>query len=101
MLTLAAAAPNREIYDFAGDVTLYDETYEGGCIQDPLGLENTLWANTVLASGTACGLVVHTGAEVCAAAASRRCLCSRAPAAKRQRGPLGCSALQLYPRAHT
>ena len=31
--------------------------------QDPLSLENTLWANTVLASGMACGVVVHTGSE--------------------------------------
>lgn len=66
VLTLAAGAPTKEIYDFAGDVTLYDEAFEGGCMQEPLGLENTLWANTVLASGTACGLVVHTGAEVSA-----------------------------------
>ena len=63
VLTLGAGPPTREIYDFAGDVTLYDESFDGGCIQEPLVLENTLWANTVLASGTAIGLVVHTGAE--------------------------------------
>ena len=44
-------------------MTLYDEAYEGGCIQEPLALENTLWANTVLASGIACGIVVHTGTD--------------------------------------
>ena len=31
------------------DATVYDEAYEGGCLQEPLALENTLWANTVLA----------------------------------------------------
>ena len=63
VLTLHAGPTTRDIYDFHGDVTLYDETYDGGCIQEPLGLENTLWANTVLASGIACGLVVHTGTD--------------------------------------
>ena len=63
VLTLRAGPPTRDIYDFTGDVTLYDEAYEGGCIQEPLALENTLWANTVLASGIACGIVVHTGTD--------------------------------------
>lgn len=31
VLTLQAGPPTREIYDFTGDVTLYDETFEGGC----------------------------------------------------------------------
>ena len=63
VLTLRAAPPSPSIYEFEGDVTLYDETYEGGCVQEPLGLENTLWANTVLASGTVVGVVVHTGVQ--------------------------------------
>lgn len=29
----------------------------------PLSVENVLWANTVLAAGTAIGLVVYTGKE--------------------------------------
>lgn len=32
-------------------------------IEDSLNIENTLWANTVVASGTALGLVVYTGKE--------------------------------------
>lgn len=31
--------------------------------EDSLSLENTLWANTVVASGTCLGLVVYTGSE--------------------------------------
>ena len=31
--------------------------------QEPLALENALWANTVLASGIACGVVIYTGRE--------------------------------------
>ena len=30
---------------------------------EPLTIENTLWANTVVASGTALGLVIYTGRE--------------------------------------
>jgi phospholipid-translocating ATPase len=32
-------------------------------VEDSLNIENTLWANTVVASGTALGLVVYTGKE--------------------------------------
>ena len=31
--------------------------------EDPLCVENTLWANTVLASGTATCVVIYTGRE--------------------------------------
>jgi phospholipid-translocating ATPase len=31
--------------------------------EESLDVENTLWANCVVASGTALGLVVYTGAE--------------------------------------
>ena len=63
VLTLHAGPPTKEIYEFTGDVTVYDESFDGGCFQEPLGLEHTLWANTVLASGTACGIVLHGGSE--------------------------------------
>lgn len=36
---------------------------DGTACEDPLGLENTLWADTVVASGTALGVVIYTGAE--------------------------------------
>lgn len=60
---LYVAKPCKDIYGFVGTFNLYDEAYEGGMIQEPVGLENTMWASTVLASGTACGVVVHTGCE--------------------------------------
>ena len=31
--------------------------------QEPLSVENTLWSNTVLASGTAYGAIIYTGSE--------------------------------------
>ena len=34
---------------------------QGG--EESLGIENTLWAGTVVASGTALGVVVYTGKE--------------------------------------
>ena len=37
--------------------------YDGERTEDPLSIENTLWANTVVASGTALGVVVYTGSE--------------------------------------
>jgi phospholipid-translocating ATPase len=52
-----AEAPRKEIYEFHGNLYLQNGTIE------PLGLENTLWASTVLASGNAIALVIYTGAE--------------------------------------
>ena len=57
---LIAAAPNDEIYDFKGGYRskLHDDDEEA------LSLENTIWANTVLASpGYILGMVLHTGLE--------------------------------------
>lgn len=49
--------PNREIYEFIG-------TFEADSGQkDPLDLENTMWANTVLCSGKILGLVIFAGKE--------------------------------------
>lgn len=42
---------------------LNDFQADGTHGEDSLSLENTLWANTVVASGTALGLVVYTGPE--------------------------------------
>lgn len=36
---------------------------ESSLTEIPLNLENTLWAETVLASGSAVGLVIYTGTE--------------------------------------
>ena len=57
---LECTPPNKHIYDFKGVYRSKnnDDDMEG------LGLENTLWANTVLASpGYILGLVIHTGKE--------------------------------------
>ena len=57
---IIAQPPTDEIYDFKGVYrsTLHDDDQEG------LSLENTLWANTVLASpGYILGMVLYTGIE--------------------------------------
>lgn len=54
---IEAEAPKREIYDFVGTVIAPSGDKE------PLTLENTLWANTVVASGRAICVVVYNGNE--------------------------------------
>ncbi|XP_048254813.1 probable phospholipid-transporting ATPase IIB isoform X1 [Haliotis cracherodii] len=54
-----AEKPQKQIHNFVGTFTRTD----GTACEDPLGLENTLWADTVVASGTALGVVIYTGAE--------------------------------------
>ncbi|KAK3727238.1 hypothetical protein QZH41_019302, partial [Actinostola sp. cb2023] len=39
------------------------DQYDGERTEIPLSIENTLWSNTVVASGTALGVVVYTGRE--------------------------------------
>ncbi|XP_075225291.1 putative phospholipid-transporting ATPase IIB isoform X2 [Lycorma delicatula] len=56
--SLFAEKPQRDIHSFIGTFTRHDC---GG--EESLDLENTLWANCVLASGTALGAVVYTGCE--------------------------------------
>lgn len=56
-LQIEAEAPKREIYDFVG--TVIDPAGD----KEPLTLENTLWANTVVASGRAICVVVFNGNE--------------------------------------
>uniref|UniRef100_A0A7E4VPP5 Phospholipid-transporting ATPase n=1 Tax=Panagrellus redivivus TaxID=6233 RepID=A0A7E4VPP5_PANRE len=55
-----AEKPQKDIHAFVGTyrINTDDGIHEGG-----LSVENVLWANTVLASGTAIGLVVYTGRE--------------------------------------
>lgn len=50
--------PQRDIHSFIGTFSK-----EGGTEEDSLDLENTLWANTVIASGRATGVVIYTGCE--------------------------------------
>lgn len=59
---LVANPPNDQIYDFKGYFTtgIDDESDQ----REPLSLENTMWANTVLAtSGHVLALIVYTGKE--------------------------------------
>ncbi|XP_053402729.1 probable phospholipid-transporting ATPase IIB [Mercenaria mercenaria] len=54
-----AEAPQKQIHSFVGTYKRTDGT--GG--DESLSIENTLWANTVVASGTALGVVIYTGCE--------------------------------------
>ena len=56
--TISAEAPGRDIHSFRGKFITYNDNSEL-----PLSIENTLWANTVIASGQAVGLVIYTGSE--------------------------------------
>ncbi|KJH52958.1 phospholipid-translocating P-type ATPase, flippase [Dictyocaulus viviparus] len=55
-----AEKPQKDIHAFVGTfkVITEDQVQDGS-----LNVENVLWANTVLASGTAVGIVVYTGRE--------------------------------------
>ncbi|KAI0255451.1 protein transporter [Lactifluus subvellereus] len=66
-----ADAPNKDIHAFIGTFTINTppsvSSNEVPMVQvptvEPLSAENVLWANTVLASGSAIGFVVYTGPE--------------------------------------
>jgi phospholipid-translocating ATPase len=51
--------PSKAIYEFNGVVVWNDE--KGS--RDPLGLENTIWTNTVLATNRVLAVVIYTGKE--------------------------------------
>jgi phospholipid-translocating ATPase len=70
--TLYADRPTKEIDKFIGNFTVKDaeavDDEETGiaCAQqlvEPLSVENTLWANTVVCGGHAVGIVIYTGGE--------------------------------------
>jgi phospholipid-translocating ATPase len=56
--TITAEAPGKDIHSFRGKFITYKDNSEL-----PLSIENTLWANTVIASGQAVGVVIYTGTE--------------------------------------
>ncbi|KAI8986494.1 phospholipid-translocating P-type ATPase [Pilobolus umbonatus] len=57
-----ADAPEKDIHNFTGTFThIKEETGEEQV--EPLGIENTLWMNTVLASGSVIGFVIYTGKD--------------------------------------
>ncbi|KAK9312563.1 hypothetical protein V1524DRAFT_369308 [Lipomyces starkeyi] len=53
---ITATAPSKSIHSFLGRISLDSANL-------PLSIDNTLWANTVLASGHAIGCVIYTGKE--------------------------------------
>ncbi|EDV26080.1 uncharacterized protein TRIADDRAFT_55823 [Trichoplax adhaerens] len=56
--SIYAEKPRMDIYDFVGTFNESDNE-----IQEPLSIENTIWANTVVASGPIVGIVIYTGLE--------------------------------------
>lgn len=50
--------PQRDIHSFIGTFSKQE-----GAEEESLDLQNTLWANTVVAAGSATGIVVYTGSE--------------------------------------
>uniref|UniRef100_A0A8C7YB77 Phospholipid-transporting ATPase n=1 Tax=Oryzias sinensis TaxID=183150 RepID=A0A8C7YB77_9TELE len=55
-----AQKPQLDIHSFEGNFTREDSDPQ---IQESLSIENTLWASTVVASGTVIGVVIYTGKE--------------------------------------
>ncbi|KAJ8100790.1 hypothetical protein POJ06DRAFT_197265 [Lipomyces tetrasporus] len=55
-IQIMATAPSKSIHSFLGRISLDSANL-------PLSIDNTLWANTVLASGHAIGCVIYTGSE--------------------------------------
>lgn len=53
-------SPQKDIYKFAGTFQAINELEE---IKEPLNLENTLWASTLLTTGSSLGLVIYTGKD--------------------------------------
>ncbi|XP_069907785.1 probable phospholipid-transporting ATPase IIA isoform X1 [Oryctolagus cuniculus] len=56
-----AEEPNIDIHHFVGTFTREDSDPP---VSESLGIENTLWAGTVVASGTVVGVVLYTGREL-------------------------------------
>ncbi|ORX48008.1 aminophospholipid-transporting P-type ATPase [Hesseltinella vesiculosa] len=60
--SIYADKPHKDIHSFVGTFTHINE--DTGMEQvEPLGVENTMWMNTVLASGSAIGFVIYTGKD--------------------------------------
>ncbi|XP_061903145.1 probable phospholipid-transporting ATPase IIB isoform X4 [Entelurus aequoreus] len=55
-----AQEPQLDIHSFEGNFTREDAEPQ---VQESLSIENTLWASTVVASGTVIGVVIYTGKE--------------------------------------
>lgn len=57
---IKADKPIVNIYEFLG---AFISEHKGQPIKEPLRLNNTMWADTVLATGEAYGMVIYTGKE--------------------------------------
>ncbi|XP_064640226.1 probable phospholipid-transporting ATPase IIB isoform X2 [Lineus longissimus] len=55
-----AEKPQKDIHSFIGTFTRCDQVHQS---EDSLAIENVLWSNTVVASGTALGVIIYTGPE--------------------------------------
>lgn len=67
-ISLIIGNPTKSIHSFTGQLVYNPPTSTGTTSPTssetyPLSVDQTLWANTVLASGTALGLVIYTGIE--------------------------------------
>ncbi|TIA92065.1 hypothetical protein E3P81_01659 [Wallemia ichthyophaga] len=61
---LLAAPPIKDIHSFNGSLHHHGSSlFQHALPAEPLSAENCLWANTVLAAGSAIGVVVYTGKE--------------------------------------
>ncbi|KAJ3238859.1 putative aminophospholipid-translocase [Chytriomyces hyalinus] len=56
-----AESPSKDIHSFHGNFTIHEVNQNDRI--DSLSIENTLWSNTVIASGTAIALVLYTGRD--------------------------------------
>lgn len=60
-ISLIVGKPTKSIHSFDGKLIYHQSAGNNKTV--PLSVDQTLWANTVLASGTAIGIVVYTGVE--------------------------------------
>ncbi|EGW35042.1 uncharacterized protein SPAPADRAFT_48092 [Spathaspora passalidarum NRRL Y-27907] len=68
-VSLIVGSPSKSIHHFNGKLVHHPQSSAGSASPNshnqsfPITVDQTLWANTVLASGTAIGMVVYTGIE--------------------------------------
>jgi len=57
--SIYAEKPQKDIHSFIGKFSLHASNVN----EESLSIENTMWSNTIVASGTALGVIVYTGPE--------------------------------------
>jgi phospholipid-translocating ATPase len=60
VVVVVVEKPHKDIHSLVGKLVIYNDQGESS---ESLSVENALWMNTVLASGSALGLVIYTGAD--------------------------------------